>query len=97
MLTDPEDRLIELLAVADGAFVHVAVIAEVLNTRKLAVESVSERLTQFGLLIDSLGPSGTLLKLSPRGRDYALEHKIIGDQSLADRLHEVAMDRSGRI
>ena len=73
-----EESVIKILAAADGQWMGLSEIATSLELSHLVTEQAVERLFHLNFLIDSLNYlTGRSFRLSPKGRDYAIEHNYV--------------------
>ena len=74
-----EERLLELIARANGQDRNLSVLARTLNADEIAVYSVARELKQKELIIEVADPSGGLprFELSPAGNEAALARSYI--------------------
>lgn len=93
-----ECDLLEMLFVADGQWVSLEAVAKALNWRRLFVESVAERLAGRGFLADTFVVSSSAqLRLSSRGRDYAMNNNLLGSQAMHEQLTAAVNELSWRV
>lgn len=73
-----EESVIKILAAADGQWLELGEIATNLRLSRLVTEQAVERLFHLNFLIDSLNYlTGRSFRLSPKGRDYTIEHNYV--------------------
>ncbi len=93
-LSKHHNALLELIAAADGQTVKHDIAAETLDLRRLIIDSLAEDLHRHGLLetVHGLGYVG--LRLSGTGREHVLQHSLMGDLALVERLRKVQRSHS---
>ncbi len=92
-LTDQHRELIEMIAVADGGFLELEVVAIAMNLRRLVVESLYEQLHAQGLATRMM----TSLQLTSRGRSYAMRHSLLGGAPQIEKLRAAYQRHTNRI